>query len=88
MPDQQPKNINIEITTKKAVRNGLKTHAEILAKQLETTLYQIDVINTEIEVLNNLDPHQSDDLDLQDPPNNFPQPLLTDLATENHAEDE
>jgi len=88
MADLQPENLITRKISKEAIRDGLTTQAEQLAKQLERALHQIDEINAELEVINELQAESSDDPETQDQPCSSYTTTPTDLEPVNRPEDE
>jgi len=88
MLNETLENLTMATVSKTATRDGLKNHAARLAKQLETTLRQIDELNNELAALNELQAESSHDPETQDHPHTR-QPLSKlDLEPANHREDQ
>jgi len=74
------------VIAKEASLAGMITYAEHLQKRLETTIKQIDAMQTEIDAINELQAESSDDPDT--PGHYSSSTLITppDLELDNHLE--
>lgn len=88
MVNETSENLTMAKISKEAIRDGLATQAEQLAKQLETALMQIDVINAEIDAINELQTESSTDPETQDQPFSTQTTTPHDLELVNQSEDE
>lgn len=87
MLNETLENLTMAKVSKEATRDGLRNHAARLAKQLETTLHQIDALNLELDAIDELQIESSNDPETQDPTHTL-QPLSKlDLEPANHPED-